>query len=53
MNNQMLIDSDTRAGTIGGTLLIILLNIFSNDIARTIAFAVPGASVSFFVSLFW
>ena len=53
MNNQMPIDSDTRAGTIGGMLLIILLNIFSNDIVRTIAFAALGASVSFFVSLFW
>jgi hypothetical protein len=40
-------------GTIGGTLLVTLLNIFSNDIIRTIGFAALGATVSFFVSLGW
>ena len=53
MNDQIHVDNNTRAGTIGGTLLVILLNIFSNDIVRTIALAALGASVSFFVSLFW
>jgi len=43
----------TKAGTIGGTLLVTLLNIFSNDIIRTIGFAAMGATISFFVSLFW
>ena len=53
MNDPISFDSNTRAGTIGGTILIILLNIFSNDITRTIGFAALGASVSFFVSVFW
>jgi hypothetical protein len=44
---------NTRAGTIGGTLLVTLLNIFSNDAIRTIGFAALGATVSFFISLFW
>lgn len=47
------INNNTRAGTVGGTLLVTLLNIFSNDIIRTIGFAAMGATVSFFVSLFW
>lgn len=46
-------DSSTKAGTIGGTVLVILLNILSNDIVRTIGFAALGATVSFFISLFW
>jgi len=53
MNEPMQIDSNTRAGTIGGTLLIVILNAFTNDIIRTVLFAGLGASVSFFVSLFW
>lgn len=53
MNDQLHTDTNTRMGTIGGTLLVTLLNIFSNDIIRTIGFAALGATVSFFVSLGW
>jgi hypothetical protein len=38
---------------IGGTLVAVLLNMFTNDIVRTIGFAALGATVSFFVSLGW
>jgi hypothetical protein len=47
------INVHTKAGTIGGTLFIFLLNILTGDIIRTILFAALGATVSFFVSYFW
>jgi ABC-type sugar transport system permease subunit len=53
MSDHLHIDTPTRSGTIGGTFIAILLNIFSNDIIRTIGFAAIGATVSFFVSLGW
>lgn len=53
MSDHVQIDGSTRIGTIGGTLLVTFLNIFHNDLVRTIGFAAIGASVSFFVSLFW
>jgi len=53
MSDHMQLDGNTRIGTIGGTLLMTILNIFHNDLVRTIGFAVNGASVSFFASLFW
>ncbi|MFT3932829.1 MAG: hypothetical protein QM726_04360 [Chitinophagaceae bacterium] len=53
MSDHVQVDSNTRIGTIGGTLLVTILNIFHNDLVRTIGFAAIGASVSFFVSLFW
>lgn len=43
--------SDTKHGTAGGTLLIILANIRSADIIKTIVLAAIGAVVSFAVSL--
>jgi len=53
MSDHAQVDGNTRIGTIGGTLLVTLLNIFQNDLIRTTGFAALGASVSFFVSLFW
>lgn len=53
MSDTVQIDGSTRIGTIGGTLLVTILNIFHNDFIRTIGFAALGATVSFFVSLFW
>ncbi len=54
MSDNVQIDGNTRIGTIGGTILVTLLNIWHNDFfIRTIGFAAPGATVSFFVSLFW
>jgi hypothetical protein len=46
-------DNDTRAGTIGGTLLVILLHAAAGEVLRTAAFAALGATVSFFISLGW
>jgi mannitol-specific phosphotransferase system IIBC component len=42
--------SDTRMGTAGGTITILLLNINSGDIYRTIVLAAIGATVSFVVA---
>jgi hypothetical protein len=53
MNDNVQIEGSTRIGTIGGTILVTILNIFHNDVIRTIGFAALGATVSFFVSLFW
>ena len=53
MSDHLHINTPTRSGTIGGTLIAVMLNIFSNDIIRTIGFAAIGATVSFFVSLGW
>jgi len=53
MSNQIHIDGDTRAGTIGGTLVVILLNLFMHDAVRSILLAVVGATTSFFISFSW
>ena len=53
MSDHFNIDTNTRTGTIGGTMTAIFLNILQNDIIRTIGFAALGATVSFFVSLGW
>jgi len=53
MSNNVHIDGSTRIGTIGGAMLVTLLNIRHNDFIRIIGFAALGATVSFFVSLFW
>ncbi len=53
MSDHVQVGGSTRIGTIGGTILVIFLNIFHNDVIRTIGFAALGATVSFFVSLFW
>lgn len=39
-----------RAGTIGGTLLTVLLQISGPELARTVVMAATGAAVSFLVS---
>jgi len=41
----------TKATTIGGTLVILLININSSDIMRTIVLTMIGAVVSFLMSL--
>jgi len=53
MSDHIYPDASTRTGKIGGTLVAVLLNMFTNDIVRTIGFAALGATVSFFVSLGW
>ena len=47
-----IISPATRAGTAGGTLLVLLFNIFSTtDILHTVIVSGVGAAVSFTVSL--
>ena len=53
MNDHIYPDASTRTGTIGGTLVAVLLNMFTNDIIRTIGLAALGATLSFFVILGW
>lgn len=42
----------SKAGTAGGILTIVLVNINSGEILKTIALAAIGAVVSFTVSIF-
>ena len=39
-----------KAGTAGGTTLVVLLNISGDDVLRTVVLGVVGAIVSFLVS---
>jgi hypothetical protein len=45
------VDGNTRAGTIGGTLLVVFLNISCFEILHTAVLAGVGAVVSFGVSV--
>lgn len=45
-------DTSTKAGTAGGTLLTIIVNINSSDLLKTGILAAVGAVVSFSVTLF-
>ena len=49
MMNQVF-DSNMKAGTAGGTLLIVFLNIRSEDLVKTAVLAAVGAIVSFGVT---
>ncbi len=44
-------DNSTKAGTLGGTLLTIIVNIKSEDLIKTGVLAAVGAFVSFSVTL--
>ncbi|HMJ46305.1 MAG TPA: hypothetical protein VK498_03205 [Ferruginibacter sp.] len=50
--NQHYFDNSTKAGTISGTLLTILVNIKGGDLVKTGILAAVGAVVSFSVTLF-
>ena len=50
--NQHYFDNSTKAGTIGGTLLTILVNINGADLVKTGILAAVGAVVSYLVTLF-
>ncbi|HYM93112.1 MAG TPA: hypothetical protein VET23_03160 [Chitinophagaceae bacterium] len=41
----------TKMGTVGGTLMIILANITTGDLVKTVVLAAIGAVVSFGVSV--
>ncbi len=45
------LDSTTKAGTIGGTLLTLLANIDNEDLLKTAILAGVGALVSFSVTV--
>lgn len=49
--NQGYFDNSTKAGTVGGTLLTIFVNIKSQDLLKTGILAAVGAVVSFSVTL--
>jgi hypothetical protein len=49
--DQQYFDHSTKAGTAGGTLLTILVNIKSEDLLKTGILAALGAVVSFGVTL--
>jgi len=49
--NQNYFDNSTKAGTVGGTLLTIFVNIKSEDLLKTGILAAVGAVVSFSVTL--
>ncbi|MBS1755462.1 MAG: hypothetical protein JST34_15585 [Bacteroidetes bacterium] len=50
--NQPYFDNSTKAGTIGGTLLTIFVNIKSEDLLKTAILAAGGAVVSFGITHF-
>jgi hypothetical protein len=52
MQNHFVLDTGTKAGTAGGTLLTIVCNIHLADLSRTAVLAAVGAGVSFTVSVF-
>jgi hypothetical protein len=52
MQNHFELDTGTKAGTAGGTLLTIVCNIHLADLSRTAVLAAVGAGVSFTVSIF-
>ncbi|MCP9749783.1 hypothetical protein [Ferruginibacter sp. HRS2-29] len=51
MLNESFFCASTKAGTAGGFLTILLINIATNDILKTILLAAIGAVVSFVISL--
>ena len=50
--NDASVTPASKAGTAGGILTILLVNIDSGEILKTIALAAIGAVVSFTVSIF-
>ena len=49
--NEPFFTSGTKMGTAAGTIIILLANISSGDIIKTMILAGIGAVVSFFISL--
>ncbi len=44
-------DHSTRAGTIGGTLLVVIIQLNAEELVKTAVLAAIGASVSFGVTV--
>jgi len=53
MLNEPFFSSPTKTGTLGGLLTVLLVNIQSGDVIRTMVLAAIGASVSLAVSILW
>lgn len=51
MDHNFNFSGSTKAGTIGGTLLILFINLDTAEVMKTMLLAATGASVSFTVSL--
>jgi len=52
MHMNYISDIHTRTGTLGGTLLVIILNIDATQLLSTVILAASGAVVSFVMSVF-
>jgi hypothetical protein len=48
--NDPYFSNSTRSGTVGGLLTVLLVNISSGDILKTIILTAIGAVISFFIS---
>lgn len=51
MDHNIHVDGSTKAGTVGGTLLILIINLSNGEVLKTVALAAIGAVVSFNVSM--
>ena len=51
MNLNSLFDGTTLSGTAGGTFLVLMVNLNTGEILKTVILAAIGALVSFTVSL--
>lgn len=51
MNMNSPFDGSTLSGTAGGTLLVLMVNINTGEIIKTMILAAIGALVSFIISL--
>jgi hypothetical protein len=51
MNTNFPSDGNIRSGTIGGTVLVLLLQLTTSEMLKTAVLAAIGAAVSFIVSL--
>jgi hypothetical protein len=45
------VNGDTKAGTVGGTLLVVILHADIHELANTALMAAVGATVSFMMSV--
>jgi len=45
------LQNSTRAGTLGGTLLVVIFQINTEEVLKTVVLAATGAAVSFLVTL--
>jgi hypothetical protein len=51
MNTGFPSDGNIKSGTIGGTMLVLLMQLTSAEVVKTALLAAVGAAVSFIVSM--